>query len=69
MARIIDTRALGVDENGVKKRPDMVKETWRLVREMKAEAVVIIGNPAITRKVVYAMETRGVPAFGPIWDS
>jgi hypothetical protein len=68
-ARIIDTRALGKDENGKPKRPDMVRETWRLVKEMGAEGVVVIGNPVITRKVVYAMETRGVPAFGPIWDS
>jgi len=68
-AKIIDTRALGVDENGVKRRPDMVREAWKLVREMGAEAVVVIGNPMVTRKVVYAMETRGVPAFGPIWDS
>jgi len=68
-AKIIDTRTLGTDENGVKRRPDMVRETWKLVREMGAEAVVVIGNPAVTRKVVYAMETRGVPAFGPIWDS
>jgi len=68
-AKIIDTRALGVDENGIKRRPDMVRETWKLVREMGAEAVVVIGNPAVTRKVVYAMETRAVPDFGPIWDS
>lgn len=76
-ARVIDTRALGkevvVDKEGNRmersRRPDMVRETWRLVRESGAEGVVVIGNPAVTKKVVYGMESRGVPAFGPIWDS
>ncbi|KAK6359511.1 hypothetical protein TWF696_000667 [Orbilia brochopaga] len=60
-AIIWDTRAHG--------KPDMVKLVWGLVQESKAEAVVIISNPALTKKVVYGMETRGVPAYGAIWDS
>lgn len=50
-------------------RPDMVKITWRLLRESGAEAVCIISNPKLTRMVVYAMEARGVPAYGAIFDS
>ena len=50
-------------------RPDMVFETYRLVRESNAEAVFIISNPKITRKVVYGMESRGIPAYGAIFDS
>ena len=50
-------------------KPDMVKLTYRLVREFNAEAVVIISNEALTRKVVYGMMSRGIPAFGAIWDS
>jgi len=47
----------------------MVKLTYRLYEEFNAEAVCIISNPFLTRKVVYAMQSRGIPAFGAIWDS
>ena len=50
-------------------KPDMVKLTYRLVREFEAEAVCIISNQKLTRKVVYGMMSRGIPAFGAIWDS
>ena len=57
----LDTREHG--------KPDMVKLTYRLVREFDAEAVVIISNEPLTKKVVYGMMSRGIPAFGAIWDS
>ncbi|KAI0822323.1 nonribosomal peptide synthetase 12 [Trametes gibbosa] len=60
-AVIYDTR-----KNG---KPDMVKLTYRLVKEFNAEAVCIISNQKLTRKVVYGMMSRGIPAFGAIWDS
>ncbi|KAH8998512.1 hypothetical protein EDB92DRAFT_1941335 [Lactarius akahatsu] len=60
-AVIYDTRVHG--------RPDMVKLTYRLVREFNAEAVCIISNQTLTQKVVYGMMSRGIPAFGAIWDS
>ncbi|TFK64625.1 nonribosomal peptide synthetase 12 [Pluteus cervinus] len=60
-AVIYDTRAHG--------KPDMVKLTYRLVREFQAEAVCIISNQKLTQKVVYGMMSRGIPAFGAIWDS
>jgi hypothetical protein len=60
-AIIIDTRASG--------RPDLVQLAYNLYVESGAEAVFCISNPKLTRKVVYGMESRGVPAFGPIWDS
>ena len=60
-AMIINSRASG--------RPDMVTLTHHLFVESKAEAVFVISNPAVTKKVVYGMETRGIPAYGPIWDS
>jgi len=50
-------------------KPDMVKLTYRLVREFDAEAVCVISNERLTKKVVYAMMSRGIPAFGAIWDS
>ncbi|KAI0129616.1 AMP-binding enzyme [Xylariales sp. AK1849] len=60
-AVIHDTKILG--------RPDLVKMGYNLVRSFDAEAVIIIANEKITKKVVYGLGTRGVPAFGAIWDS
>lgn len=34
-----------------------------------AEAVVCIANRTVTWHVVHGLEQRGIPAFGPIWDS
>ena len=50
-------------------RPDLVQEAYRLYRFSQAEAVFIISNPKVTRKVVYGLESRGIPAFAPIFDS
>ena len=60
-AIVWNTRTLG--------RPDMVALTYQLVLESNAEAVFIISNPKVTKKVVYGMETRGIPAYGAIFDS
>ncbi|KAK5651721.1 hypothetical protein OQA88_11790 [Cercophora sp. LCS_1] len=35
----------------------------------QCEAVVIISNQKVTKKVVYGLESRGVPTFGAIFDS
>ncbi len=50
-------------------RPDMVALTWQLLKESQAEAVFVISNPRVTKMVVYALESRGVAAYGPIFDS
>ncbi|KAJ7265414.1 hypothetical protein B0H12DRAFT_1100665 [Mycena haematopus] len=50
-------------------RPDMVAITYKLVVEAQAEAVFIISNPKLTRRVVYGMESRGIAAYGAIFDS
>jgi len=34
-----------------------------------AEAIFVLSNPMFTKELVYALECRGVPTFGPIWDS
>ncbi|KAL9098533.1 MAG: hypothetical protein Q9163_005824 [Psora crenata] len=60
-AMIINTKTSG--------RPDMVALTYHLYQQSQAEAVFVISNISLTRKVVYAMESRGIPAYGPIWDS
>ncbi|KAG5221331.1 NRPS protein biosynthetic cluster [Salix suchowensis] len=53
-----DTRKYG--------KPDMVKLVYRLVREFDAEAVCVISNQKLTRKVVYGMMSRApgrAPSF------
>jgi ferredoxin-NADP reductase len=60
-AIIWDTRLQG--------RPNIVTMAYQIYKEMNAEAVFVISNPKLTRKVVYGLESRGVPTFGPIWDS
>lgn len=60
-AVIHDTNKLG--------RPDMVELTWQAYRDFGAEAVVCISNPKLTEQIVFGMESRGIPAYGPIFDS
>ncbi len=31
--------------------------------------MICVSNRDVTRQVVHGMEQRGIPAFGPIWDS
>ncbi|KAL4891176.1 hypothetical protein BDV59DRAFT_182704 [Aspergillus ambiguus] len=58
---IIDTNSSG--------RTDMVPIIRQLAKEHNAEAVCVISNPFVTKKVVYELESTGVAAFGPIFDS
>jgi hypothetical protein len=60
-ALVLDTDAMG--------RPDLLSVAWRVYQEMAAEAVFVLSNEKVTREVVGGLERRGVPAFGPIWDS
>lgn len=50
-------------------RLDMVPIVQHQVKEFNAEAVCVISNPMLTRRIVYELEAYGVPAFGPIFDS
>ncbi|KIW79230.1 hypothetical protein Z517_05842 [Fonsecaea pedrosoi CBS 271.37] len=50
-------------------RPNLVKQTYELFVMSGAEAVFVISNPKVTRRVVYDLESRGVPIFAPIFDS
>ena len=50
-------------------RPNLVQHAWELYNQSGAEAVFIISNPKVTRNFAYALESRGVPVFYPIFDS
>lgn len=54
------------DEQG---KPDLVKLAFKAYKYHKAEAVICISNQNLTNKIVYEMESRGIPAYGAIWDS
>ncbi|KXN81801.1 hypothetical protein AN958_03727 [Leucoagaricus sp. SymC.cos] len=58
---IYNTRAHG--------KPDMIKLVLRVAKDFQPEAICVISNEKLTRKIVYGMVSRGIPAFGPIWDS
>jgi len=58
-----------VHDTKVSGRPDLVKMGFNLAKEFGAEGVIIIANEKITKKVVYGLESRGMPAYGAIWDS
>ncbi|KAH9885962.1 hypothetical protein F4778DRAFT_798751 [Xylariomycetidae sp. FL2044] len=63
-----DPNAVIWDTNA-KGHPDIVRETYQLVHESDAEAVFIISNPKVTEMVVFGMTSRGIPAYGAIFDS
>lgn len=50
-------------------KPDLVMMAYRAYRHSGAEAVMVVSNKATTLSVVAELRSRGVPAFGPIWDS
>ena len=54
------------DESG---RPDVLRLVYAAFQESGAEAVICVSNKRITWEVVYGLERRGIPAFGPVWDS
>jgi Cyclic nucleotide-binding domain len=50
-------------------RPDMLRLAYRAYITSGAEAVICISNKTLTWNVVHGLEQRGIPAFGPVWDS
>jgi hypothetical protein len=50
-------------------KPDLVRLAADAYRDFGAEAVFVVSNKAATLRLVHALERRGIPAFGPIWDS
>ena len=60
-AIIWDTDQLG--------KPDLVKLAYQAVKKSGAEAVICIANKKVTWQVNEALESRGIPALGAIWDS
>jgi ferredoxin-NADP reductase len=60
-ALILDTDQMG--------RPDLLQVVWDVARKERAEAVFVLSNERVVKMVVGGLESRGVVAYGPIWDS
>jgi hypothetical protein len=56
-------------DTGERGKPDVLGLAHAAYLESGAEAVICVSNREVTRQVVHGMERRGIPAFGPIWDS
>ncbi len=50
-------------------KPDLVALARQAVRDFDAEAVFVVSTKPATLHLVHELERRGIPAFGPIWDS
>jgi hypothetical protein len=64
-----DPEAIIVNTSGGQARPDLVQGAHDLYIDSDAEAIFVISNPFVTRKVVFELESRGLPTFAPIFDS
>ena len=58
-----------IHDTEISGRPDLATMGYNAAACFKAEAVIIIANEKATKKVVYGLESRGVAAYGAIWDS
>jgi hypothetical protein len=50
-------------------KPDLLRLALDAHAGFGAEAVIVVSNKATTLRLVDDLERRGIPAFGPIWDS
>ena len=50
-------------------KPDLVALGLQAYRDFDAEAIFVVSNKPATLRLVHEFERRGIPAFGPIWDS
>jgi ferredoxin-NADP reductase len=50
-------------------KPDLLSLALESYAAFDAEAVLIVSNKPTTLRLVHELERRGIPAFGPIWDS
>ena len=64
-----DPQAMILNSKPGSPRPDLVALTYQLYTASGAEAIFVISNPKLTYKVKYGMESRGIAAYGPVFDS
>ena len=65
---VLDENPIVIDSDK-RGRQDMLPIILDLVNTSEVECVIVVSNPVFTRKMVYQLESRGIAAFGPIFDS
>lgn len=50
-------------------KPDMLALAYTAYKAFDAEAIICVSNKRLTWQLVHGLESRGIPAFGAIWDS
>ncbi len=63
------TEAPVIWDTDARGKPNLSALALQAVRDTGAEAVIVISNQKLTRRVVHDMESLGIPAYGAIWDS
>ncbi|XP_010054332.2 adenylate-forming reductase 03009 [Eucalyptus grandis] len=58
-----------VHDTAVHGRPNVAEMSVGMVKKWGAEVVIVTSNPKGSRAVVNACKSKGIAAFGPIWDS
>lgn len=58
-----------VHDTAVLGRPNVSEMSVEAAKKWGAEVVIVTSNPEGSRDVVNACKSKGIPAFGPIWDS
>ncbi|XP_048141517.1 adenylate-forming reductase 03009-like [Rhodamnia argentea] len=58
-----------VHDTAVHGRPNVAEMSVDTAKKWGAEVVIVTSNPEGSRDVVNACKTKGIAAFGPIWDS
>lgn len=66
LAVLPDATIWDTDEQG---RPDMLRLAYAEFVASRSDAAICVSNRKVTLQVVHGLECRGIPAFGPIWDS
>ncbi|KAH8695265.1 integral membrane protein TmpA [Talaromyces proteolyticus] len=69
LVKEMDPDPLVLDTDKTGRRVDMVSVVEQLAREFDAEAICVISNPKVTKELVFTLESRGLVAMGPIFDS
>ncbi|OJJ50998.1 hypothetical protein ASPZODRAFT_126985 [Penicilliopsis zonata CBS 506.65] len=65
----LDSNPVIIDSDRKGKRVDVLPLARKLISQFDADAVCVISNPRLTRKIVFELEATGVAAYGPIFDS
>ena len=53
----------------IRGRPDLIALIMKHYKDFNAEAVMVVSNQIVTKRIVFGLELNGIPAYGPIFDS